>query len=198
MARYGLTETLITDNGLQFTSELFEKFTQKYDIRHQTSSPHHTQGDGKAESAVKTAKRLITKANEDGTDAYLALLAHRNTPQEGLEYSPAQRMLGRRCRTRLPTTASLLSPSNPSNDSVKSALKQKQSVDKAVYDQHTKELKPLQDGDVVRLRPVTLGQKVWRRAQVTQRLDERSYMVQPEREELLFVGTEWILEKSLI
>ena len=103
MARYGLAEVLISDNGPQFTSEVLEKFTRKYNICHQTSSPHHPQRNGKAESAVKTAKMLITKANDDGADAFLALLAHRNTPQEGFDESPAQQMFGHRCITTLPT-----------------------------------------------------------------------------------------------
>lgn len=185
MARYGLAETLISDNGPQFTSETFEKFTKKYNMRHQTSSPHHPQGNGKAESAVKTAKMLITKANDDGADAYLALLAHRNTPQEGFEESPAQRMFGRRCRTTLPTTASLLQPNMNDTKRTRSMLARKQATDKVQFDSHAKDLEPLESGDTVVLKPVALGQKVWTRAQVTQRLDERSYVVQPEKGSLI-------------
>jgi len=44
------------------------------------SSPHHQQANGKAESAVKLAKQLLTKCKISGQDPYLALLAWRNTP----------------------------------------------------------------------------------------------------------------------
>ena len=56
---------------------------------------------------LKTAKNLLKKSKAAGTDFYLALLAGRNTPSEGLESSPAQRMLGRRTRTLIPTTSGL-------------------------------------------------------------------------------------------
>jgi len=57
-----------------------------------------THSNGKVENAIKTA----------GSDFYLALLAWRNTPSEGLESSPAQRMFGRHTRTLIPTTSELL------------------------------------------------------------------------------------------
>ncbi|KAJ8375051.1 hypothetical protein SKAU_G00056310 [Synaphobranchus kaupii] len=62
---------------------------------------------GKAESAVKTAKRLMLKAKAAGLDPYLD---HRNTPSQGLDTSPAQRLFSHRTRTLLPTNVSLLQP----------------------------------------------------------------------------------------
>ena len=41
---------------------------------------------------------------------FVALLDWRNTPSEGLEVSPAQHLFGRRCKTLLPITESLLKP----------------------------------------------------------------------------------------
>ena len=40
----------------------------------------------------------------------MALLDHRNTPSQGLDESPAQRLFDRRTRTKLPTVAKLLEP----------------------------------------------------------------------------------------
>ena len=62
------------------------------------------------ESAVKTVKRLIKKVSEDNTDPWLAILEHRNTPTEGMNSSPAQRLLSCRTRTLLPTSEKLLKP----------------------------------------------------------------------------------------
>ena len=81
-----------------------------YDIEHVTSSPHYPQSNGKAENAIKTAKNLLKKSKVVGTDFHVALLAWRNTPSEGLESSPAQRMFGGRTRTLIPMTSELLKP----------------------------------------------------------------------------------------
>lgn len=94
-------------------------------------------------------------------------------------------MFGRRCRTMLPKTASLLQPNMTDSRQIKSMLARKQAVDKIQFDSHTKELEPLQQADAVRLRPVALGQKMWTKVQVSQRLDERCCVVQPENRLLI-------------
>jgi hypothetical protein len=59
---------------------------------------------------VEAAKKTLRKANKSGTDQYLAVLEMRNTPTQGLDTSPAQRLLNRRTRTVLPMTSKLLQP----------------------------------------------------------------------------------------
>ena len=39
-SRYGIMDKLITDNGPQFSSEQFQRFTKDYGFVHKTSSPH--------------------------------------------------------------------------------------------------------------------------------------------------------------
>ena len=58
-ARNGIPDVLISDNGSQFVSERFGKFAQIWGFEHCVSSPGHQQANGKAESAVKAAKKLI-------------------------------------------------------------------------------------------------------------------------------------------
>ena len=89
-ARYGIPDTVISDNGPQFSSHTFKEFADQWEFKHHTSSPYHSRSNGLAESAVKTAKRLITKAILDQQDIYLALLDHRNTPTQGFSSSPSQ------------------------------------------------------------------------------------------------------------
>ena len=40
-ARYGIPETIISDNGTSFCSELFSKFACEFKINHRKSSPYH-------------------------------------------------------------------------------------------------------------------------------------------------------------
>ena len=100
----------MTDNGPQFASTESIEFSKRWEFDHVTSSPRYPQSNDKGENAVKTVKRLFKKCQESGESEYLALLDWRNTPTEGFGTSPAQRFLGQRCKTRLPTQRSLLAP----------------------------------------------------------------------------------------
>jgi len=75
-----------------------------------TSSPYHSQSNGKAESAVKIAKLLLKKARKDDINIHLAIFNWKNTPTEGSKYSPSQKLRSRRTRTTIPTTNELLQP----------------------------------------------------------------------------------------
>ena len=83
-SRYGIPDTLITDNGPQFTSDEFRHFSRDWEFLHVSSSPHHYKSNGKVESAVKVAKPLLKKAQKDNKDPWLTILDQRNTPSEVL------------------------------------------------------------------------------------------------------------------
>ena len=57
-ARHGIPKQVITDNGPQFVAHNFQIFTKEWDFEHVTCSPYHSQANGKAESAVKEAKKV--------------------------------------------------------------------------------------------------------------------------------------------
>ena len=82
----------------------------------------------------------------------------RNTPTEGLGTSPAQRFLGRRCKTLLPITGSLLQPDYPTEEDRQAINRQKQRQ-QYYYNRHVKQLKPIAAGETVRMR--LPGQKSW-------------------------------------
>ena len=94
---------------------ILRRFCKKWEFYHTTSLPYHHQSNGKAESAVKIAKRLLKKATQDKKDINLAILEWRNTPTEGGCYSPAQKLQSRRTRTLLPTAEQLLYPEIATN-----------------------------------------------------------------------------------
>ena len=178
--RQGVLEVVIIDNGSQFACEQFTIFANQWGFEHRPGSPGHQQTKGKAEAAVKQAKRLLRKAKETKGDLHLALLAMRNTPTESMGTSPAQRLLGRRCRTLLPTTKGLLKPQTVPTEEVKKKSQACQARQANYYNQEPKDLPSLEEGDVVRMRPFRLGQKAWEKATVVKRYDERSYEVETD------------------
>ena len=62
--RYGIPEKVISDNGPQFRSQEYTKFAKDWDFTHISTSPYHSQSNGKAESAVKIAKSLLKRHGE--------------------------------------------------------------------------------------------------------------------------------------
>lgn len=60
-ARHGIPVQVITDNGPQFVAYDLQIFSKEWDFEHVTCSPYHSQANGKAESAVKEAKKTLTK-----------------------------------------------------------------------------------------------------------------------------------------
>ena len=69
-ARHGLAD-MVTDNGPQYSSEEFSAFSREWDFVHPTSSSLHSQSNGKVESTIKIAKKLIKRPNEDDCDQLL-------------------------------------------------------------------------------------------------------------------------------
>ena len=60
-ARFGLPETVVTDNSTGFVSAEFEDFLKKNGIAHTASAPYHPSSNGLAERAVQIVKRALRK-----------------------------------------------------------------------------------------------------------------------------------------
>ena len=173
-ARHGIPVEVVSDNS-PFGSEEFKTFAERWEFKHTTSSPRFPQSNGRAENAVKTAKRLMVKASESGGDPLLSLLDWRNTPSEHLGATPTQLMFGRRTRTRLPTTdASLSSPNAAAAQTALTAAKERQA---SYYNHNAKERPALSVGQTVRIR---YDEGDWRKAEVANVLPHRSYEVRLE------------------
>ena len=159
-ARYGIPSTVVSDNGPQFSSKKFESFSKNWDFKHEPSDLGYPKGNGKAESAVKTAKALMNKCAQAKTDPYVAILETRNTPTQDVGSSPAQRLLNRRTRSFLPMAESLLAPRGDNYLELERQRLTKNKVRKAEnYHKSSKDLQVLKEGDTFRMQPFRLGQK---------------------------------------
>ncbi|XP_048751787.2 uncharacterized protein K02A2.6-like [Ostrea edulis] len=155
-SKYGIPDELVSDNGPQYTSKEFKDFTKEYGFTHTTSSPLYPKSNGQAERMVQTVKRILKK----NKDPYIALMDYRNTEIQGLGKSPAQMFLGRRLKTKLPTTAKLL---RSMNNDTHEKLKSRQLNFKRFHDRNaTKNLPDLQAGDRVMLKV----QNSWKHANI--------------------------------
>ena len=147
-ATHGIPQKVISDNGPPFNSALWKKFASDYDFEHILMSPKHSQTNGLVERAVGIVKALMKKGPQDLT---LALLNIRNTPQ-AIVGSPAQRLLGRRTRTLIPTLPNLLQPKTVESETVQNAKNAQRSAAKQYYDRNAHHLPTLNPGDSVRYR----------------------------------------------
>jgi hypothetical protein len=104
-ARWGIPTQLVSDNGPQFTSEMFERFTRANNIKHTTTSPYHPATNGLAERFVQTLKQALRVSRKDGRTLNgrlnIFLISYRNARHSTTERSLAQLLLGRDLRSRL-------------------------------------------------------------------------------------------------
>ena len=175
-ARYGIPDRVYTDNGPQFDCAEYTRFSNAWQFQHYTSSPYHSQSNGMVEAAVKTAKTLQKKASEAHPDQWLSFLDYRNTPTEGMDSSPVQRLMSKRTKTLLPVAQHLLEPEIQSD--VERKLTKKRRKAKKYFDRGSKELLELEIGQPIRLMPSPMDtSRKWRRGVCIKKVAPHSYLV---------------------
>ncbi|XP_040172372.1 uncharacterized protein K02A2.6-like [Anopheles arabiensis] len=105
--RFGMPNTIVSDNGRQFTSAIFADFCNTNGIEHIKTAPYHPQSNGQAERFVDSFKRALKKIKvgkvslQEALDTFL--LTYRSTPNKQLEgmRTPAEVMFERKIRTCL-------------------------------------------------------------------------------------------------
>ena len=102
-ARFGLPDTVVSDNGPQFASSEFAEFCHANGIRHILVAPCHPASNGLAERAVRILKQGLRKMTEGSLSNKLArfLFHYRNTPHSTTGMIPAELLMGRKLRSRL-------------------------------------------------------------------------------------------------
>ena len=109
--KFGIPEELSCDGGTNLTSHEARKFFSDWCVSLRISSAHYAQSNGRAEAAVKSAKRMLrgnlTPGGSLDTDGIArALLQYHNTPLQGSKASPAQLLTGRQLRDAIPAEKS--------------------------------------------------------------------------------------------
>ena len=81
-SQYDISKEPITDNGPEFTSHHFKKFSKSWDFTQQTVSPRYHQSNGLVKRSIQTVKQTLKKTKYDQQDEYLALLFLNSQPNE--------------------------------------------------------------------------------------------------------------------
>ncbi|XP_061105010.1 uncharacterized protein K02A2.6-like [Conger conger] len=151
-AIHGIPDSLVTDNGLTFTSELFSEFMQENGIHHARTAPFYPASNGLAERAVQTVKEGLKRMTGDSLSSRLSrfLFKYRLTPQSTTGRTPAEMLLGRRPKSRL----DLLRPN------IKAKVERKQEKQKERHDQHARE-RQLEPDDHVYVRNFNNNSVKW-------------------------------------
>jgi transposase InsO family protein len=97
--RFGIPQTLTTDQDTSFVSSQVREFIESYKIRLLNSSPYYAQANGQAKSSNKTLIKLIKKKIEDNSRRWHevlseALWAHRISRHGATKVTPFELIYG--------------------------------------------------------------------------------------------------------
>lgn len=180
---YGVPEEFSSDGGPQFMSSTFLDFLKTWGVKHRLSSVAYAQSNGRAELAVKAAKRIVfgnTTANGslDNDKAARAVLQYRNTPIQGIGLSPAQMLLHRNLRDELPARPQYYKPHPEwviaASHREKSLYKRDAKLIEG-YNRHAHTLPNLSIGDEVTLQ--NKNRRWDRTGKIIEVLDNRQYRI---------------------
>ena len=157
---FGVPEELASDGGPEFIASTTKEFLSRWGVTHRQSSAYHPQSNGRAEVAVKSAKRLL-RSNVgptgvlDSDNLLRALLQLRNTPDPDCNISPAQIVFGRPLRDAFSFVNRLEKFSNPAiHPTWREAWSQKETALRTRFtkssealNEHARALLPLSVGD---------------------------------------------------
>ena len=152
-ASHGIPEVIVSDNGVQFTSQEFRNFMSVNGVVHRKVTPYSPQANGEVERQNRTILQAIRAFVHEGKnwkkEINTFLLAYRSTPHSVTGISPAELMFKRKLRTKLPD----MSKSDVVEGEIRDRDLLRKDKEKDYFDQrkHAKE-SDLHVGDTVILR----------------------------------------------
>lgn len=189
--RHGIPQTVMTDNGPEFSSTDFRNFSYEWNFIHRTSSPGYAQSNGQVERTIQTIKNLMKKTDYDGSEFNLAYLEYLNTPICTKIPSPAELLYSRKLRTKLPRLPKVFKPKL--NMNIQSKLKARQLCQKQYFDIGSRHLELLKIGKKVKVR----NNNRWEPGVVQDVVDSRSYLIKMQSGRLLRRNRKHIIIDSL-
>ncbi|XP_055615010.1 uncharacterized protein K02A2.6-like [Toxorhynchites rutilus septentrionalis] len=113
---FGIPSVLVSDHGVQFTSEVFQQFLKMNRVVHKMGAPYHPATNGQAERYVQTFKQKLKalKCSKSQLNLELSniLLTYRKMIHPSTGKSPSMLVFGRQIRSRL----DLLLPKNETSN----------------------------------------------------------------------------------
>ncbi|XP_055621859.1 uncharacterized protein K02A2.6-like [Toxorhynchites rutilus septentrionalis] len=104
--RFGMPETLKTDNGPQFISEEFRSFCEQFGIEVRKSTPYWPQANGEVERMNGMIKKHLKISQAEDTDwkwdLRMCVLMYNSTPHSTTGVAPSVLMFGRIMKDKLP------------------------------------------------------------------------------------------------
>ena len=142
-AQFGIPESIVSDNGTQFTAGEFQEFCRLNGIRHIRVAPYQPSSNGLAERAVQVFKQGFRKSSMGTPSNRIArfLFQYRITPHTTTGLSPAEMLLGRNLCSRL----DLLKPN------LEQKVAEKQRRQQFDHDKHSR-VRQFSDGEKVFLK----------------------------------------------
>ena len=193
-SRFGIPETLFSDNEPIYKSKGFEDFCREYGINKDFSSARYPQSNGQVERTVQNVKKMLRKCHQDGSDFKIALLQYHNTPLDSNIDSPACLLMGRSLRTRLPCIKSKLI--NDNDRFYRNLLVNRQDTSHKYYDKNVRAGKTdikFKPGDAVVFRD-SLADKLWKQARVLSKANNpRSYHIENSQGRILNRNSKMLL-----
>lgn len=169
--RYGLVDTLVSDNGRQFTSHDFKNFMKMNNIKHIFTAPGHPATNGQAENFVKTVKKSIYAHLKDNNNSNLEIIInrflsdYRNTKHCSTGETPSKLFFNRTLKTRF----NLLRPPSTKENIIKNQQAN-------VQNHHGKRNVEFEKGQKVLIRDYRDPNKQnWMQATIKNQLGPRSY-----------------------
>ena len=105
---YSAPEKFSSNGSLPFTFSLFQQFLKTWCVKYRPISVTYPINNGKAEFAVKTAKKIVNgntdpQSSLDNNEAARTILLYHNTPIQSIGQSPTKLLLHRQLCKFLPS-----------------------------------------------------------------------------------------------